>query len=157
MENEMEQSTVFLNGTDVFYQYAKAKGELKGTMVLIHGFVSSCYCFRKIIPKLRKHYNIYALDLPGFGRSGKRKDFEYSFHNYANVIISFCRLFELQKVILVGHSMGGQVALYTALNQPDLVEKLILMSSSGYLKTCETFPYLCIVSPICKIGYEVLV
>ncbi|MCK0471910.1 alpha/beta hydrolase [Halalkalibacter sp. APA_J-10(15)] len=134
VEKEVIQSTVFLNETDVYYQFGEAKGDSKGTLILIHGFVSSCYCFRKIIPILQKHYDVYAIDLPGFGRSGKRKDFEYSFHNYANVIISFCHLFRLTNVMLVGHSMGGQVALYTALQEPNLVSKMILMSSSGYLK-----------------------
>ncbi|MBP3952921.1 alpha/beta fold hydrolase [Bacillus suaedae] len=136
MKNEVCTSTVYLMDTDVYYEFfpCKGKGQLKKTMILIHGFVSSCFSFRKLIPELRKEFDIYTLDLPGFGKSGKRKNFVYSFHNYASVVIAFCQLFKLDEVILVGHSMGGQVALYTAKVKPNLVEKIVLLSSSGYLK-----------------------
>ena len=52
--------------------------------------------------------------------------------------------FQLDKVFIAGHSMGGQVALYTAKNFPDRVNKLVLLNSSTHLK----FYYLMVINAI---------
>ncbi|RDW20316.1 alpha/beta hydrolase [Oceanobacillus arenosus] len=107
----------------------------KPPIVLIHGFVSSTYTFYRLIRLLEKHYSIIAIDLPGFGRSEKSTAFIYSYSNYAAIVAECIQYFKLDEVCIIGHSMGGQIALNTARIIPNKIKKLILLCSSGYLKS----------------------
>lgn len=128
------KSIVYLMGTDVYYERYQSKKTKRGTLVFIHGFVSSSYSFRYLIPFLQKHYDIICVDLPGFGRSGKQRTFCYSFQGYADLVIALLELLKVENITIIGHSMGGQVALYIAKTRPNLISSIILLSSSGYLK-----------------------
>src|SRR5699024_5294723 len=79
------------------------------------------------------HFSIIAIDLPGFGKSEKPTKFIYSYENYAKLIIECLAYFQLDHVFLAGHSMGGQIAMYTARIIPERIDKLILISCSAYL------------------------
>ncbi|WP_017727481.1 alpha/beta fold hydrolase [Halalkalibacterium ligniniphilum] len=131
---QMYQTTFFLQDTDVYVEYWKRSDEPQQTFLLIHGFVSSLYSFHSLMPLLINSGNVLAIDLPGFGRSGKTKKFVYSFEHYATLILELLEKIEIDRVTIVGHSMGGQVALYVAKQSPLKVERLILLSSSAYLK-----------------------
>ena len=96
--------------------------------------MSSVYTFRKIVPLLSEHFSIIAIDLPGFGRSEKSTSFIYSYENYGKLVAACIDFFRLEKVSIIGHSMGGQVALYTSQFVPEKIDKLVLLSSSGYLE-----------------------
>lgn len=104
------------------------------TLLLVHGFLSSTFSFRRLIPIVKKQFNILALDLPPFGKTEKSTRFVYSYDNMAKVIIDLLHIHEVKNAIGVGHSMGGQILLYASRKQPDLFEKIILLCSSGYLK-----------------------
>ncbi|MEC5425223.1 alpha/beta hydrolase [Virgibacillus sp. C22-A2] len=106
----------------------------KPPIILLHGFVSSTYTFNRLIPLLKENFSIIAIDFPGFGRSEKSKTFIYSYDNYAELVIECMDYFKLENAVIAGHSMGGQIALYTAEKIPQRVSKLILLASSGYLK-----------------------
>ncbi|MET3683580.1 pimeloyl-ACP methyl ester carboxylesterase [Alkalibacillus flavidus] len=127
----MNQETIRVLNVDVYCEY---EFHDKPVLILIHGFLASTYSFRAITPELAKHYSIVALDLPGFGQSEKSKSFEYSFKQYREVIVAVMDHFGIGRVHLVGHSMGGQVALSVAKANPERVDKLLLLNSSGYLK-----------------------
>ncbi len=124
----------------------------KPPIIFIHGFVSSVYTFRRIIPFLSKHFSIIAIDLPGFGRSVKSTSFIYSYENYGKLIAACIEHFQLDKVFLVGHSMGGQIALYTTKLVPDKIDKLVLLSSSGYLDKAKRWKRYCSYLPFCEIA-----
>ncbi|KMK76567.1 alpha/beta fold hydrolase [Alkalihalobacillus pseudalcaliphilus] len=135
MSHIKESKTVYLLNSDIYYEYYfSEEHKNKPVLVFIHGFISSLFCFRKIVPALKKNYNCLLFDLPGFGRSGKLKGFRYSFDNYANTVLRLTELLNIEKMIIIGHSMGGQVGLYTALKKTEWVQGLILLNSSGYLK-----------------------
>ncbi len=129
--SQAKREFIKIRGINVYCEYILNEYP---PIFLIHGFVSSTYTFHRLIPLLGKHFSVIAIDLPGFGRSEKSKKFVYSFHQYADVLIGCINHFKLKNVILMGHSMGGQIALYTARKIPDNISKLILLCSSGYLK-----------------------
>ncbi|WP_164214694.1 alpha/beta hydrolase [Virgibacillus sp. YIM 98842] len=106
----------------------------KPPLLLIHGLVASVYTFKKMMPLLEKDFSVIAIDLPGFGRSEKSARFINSYENFAKLIASCIDYFDLKEVYLAGHSMGGQISLYTAKLFPEKIKKLILLNSSGYLK-----------------------
>ncbi|WP_337955920.1 alpha/beta fold hydrolase [Bacillus weihaiensis] len=120
-------------GVNVHYEVYEKEKE-KPTLVLIHGFLSSSFCYRKIIPLLEKDYTIITIDLPPFGKTEKSTTFVHSYTNMAKVVIQLIEALQIKKAFLVGHSMGGQVSLNAAKQRPDLFQKVILLCSSGYMK-----------------------
>ena len=107
------------------------KGKGKQTLIFIHGLGSYLPAWNKNIEVLSQNYHCIAIDLPGYGKSSKG-NYEFSMTYYAQVIKEFAAKKGLKNVVLVGHSMGGQIALTTALQYPDLVEKLVLIAPAGF-------------------------
>lgn len=127
----MTQMTI--DNTSIHYEFYPCKKTPAETIVLIHGYLSSTFSFRKLIPFLTDKFTVAAVDLPGFGKSEKSKTFTYSLANYGKLTLSFMKKMNFTKPILIGHSMGGQVALQAARQSPEQVKKLVLLASSGYL------------------------
>ncbi|MFC0473173.1 alpha/beta fold hydrolase [Halalkalibacter kiskunsagensis] len=132
--SHIQKETISIGEVTVYCEYV-----LNGRppIILIHGFVSSTYTFNRLMPLLTKEFSVIAIDLPGFGRSEKSKTFIYSFSNYAKFIEECIQYFKLKDVTIIGHSMGGQIALYTAQLAPYKVKNLVLLCSSGYLKSAK--------------------
>ena len=101
-------------------------------LVFIHGFMGAAYDWRFNIPELGKHFAVKAFDLPGFGYSDKPLDFPYSSEGYADFVKAYLDDCSIKKAVLVGNSMGGQIALETCLKYSDRVSVLILIDSGGY-------------------------
>ncbi|PGV52198.1 alpha/beta fold hydrolase [Bacillus sp. AFS037270] len=129
--NSLNQTYIKIDNINLYCEYLL---EDKPPILLIHGFASSTYTFRRIIPLLQKKFSIIAVDLPGFGKSEKSTSFVYSFENYAKLMIECIHKFGFANTHIVAHSMGGQIALNIARIAPEKINKLILLSSSGYLK-----------------------
>lgn len=129
--NGLNQTYLKVAGVNLYCEYILND---KPPILLIHGFASSTYTFRRIIPFLEKQYSVIAVDLPGFGKSEKSTSFIYSFQNYAKLMIECIHHFGYSNTHIVAHSMGGQIALHMALMAPEKVNKLVLLCSSGYLK-----------------------
>lgn len=100
------------------------------TLVFIHGLANFKGVWQNNITKLSKNYRCIALDLPGNGHSSNG-DYKYSMFFYAECVKQFIDKLNLTDVVLVGHSMGGQVALVLSLRFPHLVNKLVLVAASG--------------------------
>ncbi len=88
-------------------------------------FLSSSFSYRRLIPLLAKEGTVIALDLPPFGKSDKSHLFKYSYHNLATIIIDLIEHLSLSNIVLVGHSMGGQISLYVNRIRPELISKTI--------------------------------
>ena len=101
-------------------------------LIMLHGFGASSYSFSKIIPELSKYFTIYAFDLKGFGDSPKPDDHRYSVYDQALLVDQYLKKHHLDKVILLGHSYGGGVALSLALMDPKRFAKLVLIDSASY-------------------------
>ncbi|MBU8805339.1 alpha/beta hydrolase [Bacillus subtilis] len=121
-----------VDGVNVYYEHYQNPG--RQTLVCVHGFLSSAFSFRKVIPLLWDKYDIIALDLPPFGQSEKSRTFIYTYQNLAKLVIGILEHLQVKQAVLVGHSMGGQISLSAALQKPELFSKVVLLCSSGYLK-----------------------
>ncbi|MCA1061598.1 alpha/beta hydrolase [Rossellomorea aquimaris] len=124
---------VEVNGANVYFEHHEHPTSSE-TFVLLHGFLSSTFSFRRLTPLLKENYNVISIDLPPFGNSGKHNRFTYSYENLANTVIALLEYLKVSNVHLTGHSMGGQIALNVMKKAPSLVEKGVLLCSSGYLK-----------------------
>ncbi len=101
-------------------------------LVLVHGFAGSVFTWRSLIPLLSDKYTVYALDLLGFGLSDKPSDNSYDMRSQANLLLAFLEELELDSAILVGHSMGGVVVAYAAIEKPSKVDRLIIIEGGFY-------------------------
>lgn len=120
------------SGIDIAWAEA---GPRRGVpMLFIHGLGSSMRAWDKNIAALSATHRCIRVDLPGYGKSGKG-DYQANMTFNADQVAAFCEALQLKKVMVVGHSMGGQIALHLALRRPNLVEKLVLVSPAGF----ETF------------------
>ncbi|HAF25546.1 MAG TPA: hypothetical protein DCK93_21995 [Blastocatellia bacterium] len=115
-----------IDGVRIHYQQ-------KGTgtpLVLLHGFTSSTYSWKDVFEPLAKNFHVIAIDLKGFGFSGK-PDGDYSRPAQARLVIHLLDYLKVDKAWLCGNSMGGEIALNIALENPQRVGGLILVDSSG--------------------------
>ncbi len=103
-------------------------------VILIHGLGQlGMKDWFSVIPTLEKNYHVIAIDLPGFGLSAAAKG-RFLPTNYARVIATISKQYSNEKAIIIGHSMGGAVALrYTEL-YAELVKQLILVDAAGLLE-----------------------
>jgi magnesium chelatase accessory protein len=88
-------------------------------MVLIHGIGANLFCWRWIVPLLNRKFTVLALDLPGFGQSSKPLNAHYGLDDQVQRLKQLFAHLGLQPKVLVGNSMGGNIALWYALQNPD--------------------------------------
>ncbi len=119
----------------IYYEVA-GRGK---AVVLLHGWGGRVESFRPVFDFLRPRFKVYALDLPGFGRSDEPPA-PWGVGNYAAVVADFCTELGLEKADVVAHSFGGRVALVLAADFPDRVERLVLIDSAG-IKPKRTLSY----------------
>jgi pimeloyl-ACP methyl ester carboxylesterase len=115
-----------IDGVPVHYQE-------KGTgtpLVLLHGFTSSTYSWKDVFEPLSQNFRVIAVDLKGFGFSGK-PDGDYSRRAQAMLVGHLLDYLKIDKAWLCGNSMGGEIGLNFALQNPQRVAGLILIDSAG--------------------------
>ncbi|GAA1441814.1 alpha/beta fold hydrolase [Leifsonia poae] len=94
--------------------------------LLIHGIGVSSRYFERLVPRLAPNGRVVTIDLPGFGRAPK-PDRPYTVEDFAEVVADVVDRLRLGSCVVVGHSMGSQVATRLALRRPDAVAALALI------------------------------
>lgn len=101
-------------------------------LVLVHGLGGRADDWESLIPQLvRDHHHVYALDLPGYGRSEWPKSAQYSIPEFAGAVEAFMNNQHLTRADLVGWSMGGWIVMRVALDEPQRIRRLIVFDSAG--------------------------
>ena len=105
-------------------------------VLLLHGFGGCAYTWRYLIPPLAVAHRVLTLELKGYGLSDKPRDGHYAVADQAKMVAAFIRRQDLHDLVIMGHSMGGGVAVMTYLQlQQDNsgpIKKLVLIDSAGY-------------------------
>jgi len=104
----------------------------KQTVVLLHGFGSSLQTWDEWASDLEKNRRVIRLDLAGFGLTGASPDNNYSDDADVARLFKFLEKINVQKCILVGHSMGGRIAWNFASSYPERLEGLALLAPDGF-------------------------
>lgn len=100
------------------------------TLLLIHGFTASVYVWKTVAPALADEgFHIIAVDLIGFGYSDKPSWFDYKITSQARMVSRFMDRLGIGRATLVGSSYGGAISLTLALDNPERVEKLVLVDA----------------------------
>ncbi len=119
---------VNINGVNVHY-----KDEGQGTpIVLIHGTGASLHTWDYWSKELKKKYRVIRMDLPAFGLTGPNSSSDYSIQGYTIFMKDFLSKLQIENSIIVGNSLGGNIAWNFAADHPRKVNKLILIDASGY-------------------------
>lgn len=118
-----------LNMAFMDVQAAKPNGK---TVLLLHGKnFNGAYWETTIKALADKGYHVVVPDQIGFGKSTKPENYQYSFHQLATNTKAILDSLKINKVMVVGHSMGGMVATRFALMFPDMTEQLVLVNPIG--------------------------
>ncbi len=114
----------------IYYVHAGVPHPQRPPLLLIHGFGASTDHWRKNIQELSQSFEVWAIDLLGFGRSAK-PELQYSGQLWREQLHQFITEVIAQPAILAGNSLGGYAALSAAAYYPDSVAGLILLNSAG--------------------------
>ena len=115
-----------VHGHDVAYRQAGTGPVL----VMIHGIAGSSGTWVPVMPLLAEHYTVIAPDLLGHGESAKPRG-DYSLGAYASGIRDLLGVLGHERATIVGHSLGGGVAMQFAYQFPQMAERLVLIGSGG--------------------------
>ncbi len=121
------QTITLPSGQQIAYREA---GEGEQSLVMIHGLGSYLPVWNKLFPLLTPQFHCIAIDLPAYGQSGEAVD-TVSMDFFAAQIEAFIQAKGLENVSLIGHSMGGQIAMRLALRAKLPLQKLILLAPAG--------------------------
>ena len=120
----------WLSADDIQLRTVRA-GTGDTTVVLFHGYAESLMAFRPMFDQLAARTSVVAVDLPGFGLSDKPPG-PYDLASYVRRMTAFVDRHVPGPMVLVGHSMGGEVAAAVALERPDRGVGLVLIASAGW-------------------------
>jgi pimeloyl-ACP methyl ester carboxylesterase len=117
-------------GHNVYYVRAGEKQAQRPPLLLVHGFGASTDHWRKNITGLCQDFEVFAIDLLGFGRSAKPK-LQYSSDLWRDQLYDFISEVIGQKAVIAGNSLGGYAGLCVAAQRPDSAAGLVLLNSAG--------------------------
>lgn len=98
-------------------------------LVLIHGFGTSGYVWQRVLPLLGRTYELFVLDLPGYGRSPAPRSWQL--RAIAPLVAEWLHKLQLPPVAVMGHSMGGAISIHLTAIAPKAVKQLILVNTAG--------------------------
>jgi pimeloyl-ACP methyl ester carboxylesterase len=120
------------DGVSVFYREAGAPGA--PLVLLLHGFPTSSFQFRELIPRLADQYHVIAPDLPGFGFTEvpDRRHYKYSFDGLAETILAFADALGLARYALYVFDYGAPTGFRLAMARPDRVTAIVSQNGNAY-------------------------
>lgn len=106
------------------------EGKGEEVLLFIHGLASYIPSWKKNTTALSSKFRCIAIDLPGFGKSQQGVN-SGNMNYYAQIVHEFIDELKLKNVTIIGHSMGGQIALNCVLSFSDDIKKIILLAPAG--------------------------
>jgi pimeloyl-ACP methyl ester carboxylesterase len=120
------------DGVTIFYREA---GPVNAPIVLLlHGFPSSSFQYRELIPRLADRYRVIAPDLPGFGFTvvSPGRNYKYTFDALANTILAFTDALQLTRYALYIFDYGAPTGLRLAMAHPERVTAIVSQNGNAY-------------------------
>jgi pimeloyl-ACP methyl ester carboxylesterase len=124
--------TVDVEDLQIFYREAGPRDAPH--VLLLHGFPTSSYMFRNLIPALADRFHVVAPDYPGFGHSSMPAlgEFEYTFDRLAQVIDTFTSRVGLDRYAMYVQDYGAPIGFRVAVQHPDRVRALVIQNGNAY-------------------------
>jgi pimeloyl-ACP methyl ester carboxylesterase len=125
-EVESARDTEYLELEGTWVRYGIIGGG--PSVLLVHGWLSSSRIWEQLAARLAQRFTIYTLDLSGFGESDKPLS-GYGVRNGSRLLYAFCAHFGLTRTNVIGHDLGGNMAVKLAADHPDVVGRLVLVAT----------------------------
>jgi len=125
-EVESARDTEYLELEGVWIRYNVIGGG--PAVVLVHGWLSSSRIWEQLAGRLAQRFTVYTLDLSGFGESDKPLS-GYGIRNGSRLLYAFCAHFGLTHANVIGHDLGGAMVVKLAADHPDVVGRLVVIST----------------------------
>lgn len=109
-------------------------------IILIHGTSASLHTWEAWVAELKGQHRVISMDMPAFGLTGPRADADYRSPTYARFILDLLDTMKVERCIIAGNSLGGEVAWQVAVAAPQRVERLILVDAGGYAFKSNSIP-----------------
>ncbi len=116
---------------ELTFHYAQW-GEQGPPLICVHGLTANAYCFQALADRLSQHYRVFAYDLRGRGDSDKPEE-GYDISTHAADLAEIIDALELDRPVVIGHSLGAMIGVYFAANYPEKLSKLVLLDGGGEL------------------------
>ncbi len=121
--------------------------ESQPTLVFVHGWLLSRQCWGPLVDQLSEHYQCLTYDLRGFGQSQSATALpadpvpapQYTPAAYAQDLLELLQQLGISRAWLVGHSLGGSIALWAAAKAPEIVEGVVCLNAGGGIYVKEAF------------------
>ena len=120
--------TIEIEGLRVAYREA-GQGP---AVLLVHGWPTSSFLWRNVVPHLALANRAVAIDLPGFGESDKPVGIRYNFAFFDRVLDEFVAKLGIERLGLAVHDLGGPIGLHWAVDRPERLTKLALLNTLVY-------------------------
>jgi pimeloyl-ACP methyl ester carboxylesterase len=124
VESARDTEYVELEGTWIRYKVIGGGPPV----LLVHGWLSSSRVWDQLAGRLAQRFTVYTLDLTGFGESDKPLS-GYGVRNGSRLLYAFCAYFGLTRTNVIGHDLGGNMAVKLAADHPDVVGRLVLVAT----------------------------
>ncbi len=126
MRHELQPQRISIHGHEVRY-FRAGDGP---ALLLVHGMAGSAATWKAVLPRLARDYTVIAPDLLGHGKSAKPRT-DYSLGAFASGLRDLLVAQGIERATVVGHSLGGGIAMQMAYQHPERVERLVLVGSGG--------------------------
>jgi pimeloyl-ACP methyl ester carboxylesterase len=126
----VQQRDVLVHGHRIAYRQHGEPGDGRPVLLLVHGLAGSSSGWLDALDALGEVATVIAPDLPGHGASDKPRQ-DYSLAGHANALRDLMVAIGIDRATLVGHSLGGGVAMQLAYQHPERCERLVLVASGG--------------------------
>ncbi|MBE9155967.1 alpha/beta hydrolase [Nodosilinea sp. LEGE 06152] len=126
---QLDEHSVELENCSIFYTQGGLKSD-SVPILFLHGWGISAVPYHEVLNLLAQHHFVIAPDLPSFARS-PYPNLIADYDGYAKFLLSFLDALNLQQVHLVGHSLGGGIAITLSALAPDRVKSVVLVDSTG--------------------------
>jgi pimeloyl-ACP methyl ester carboxylesterase len=132
VDTGVRHRAVYVDGVRIFYR--EAGPENAPALLLLHGFPSSSFMYRELMPRLADRWRVIAPDYPGFGDSDfpPPAEYEYSFAQLTRTVDKFTAVLGLREYALYIQDYGAPIGLRLALAHPERVTALIVQNGNAY-------------------------
>ncbi len=130
--SQVHYRKIDIDGTNIFYREAGQEGA--PVILLMHGYPTSSFMFRNLIPKLSSKFHVIAPDLPGFGFSDfpSGKTYAYTFDHFAETMQGFIDKLALHHFAIYIFDYGAPVGLRLAMKNPEKITGIISQDGNAY-------------------------
>ena len=125
--------TIQINSANIYYQDYGEDHPDRVPIVLIHGATNDGENdWGSIAPELARHYRVFVPDCRGHGRSSNPR-MSYSFRELAADVAAFIQAMGYERAHIIGHSNGGNVALVTLIEHPEVIQTCVPQAANAYV------------------------